>query len=325
MARKTPKNPVLAAIRRASQDEAAAVAFIESLRWGSEPACPRCGDSDVYPMQDRKTGEREKHYRWRCRGCGKMFSVRTGTVFEETRLPLRIWCHAFWRSCASKKGVSALQIARECEITHKSALFMLHRIRLAQECGPDAPKLRGTVEADETYIGGKPRYRQGQRAKGTFKPKFGRATDKAPVFAVVERGGNVRASTITTVNKDNLGGNIRRYVDMKNSRLITDEERSYIQLAPEFGGGHDTVNHSKREYVRGDVYTNTAEGFFSLMKRAIYGTYHSVSKHHLPRYVTECEFRYNTRKLDDGARTVAAIRGAEGKRLLYRQPAEAHS
>ena len=143
---KKAKSPILKALRVATVNERQAVVFLEKQRWGDDPACPRCGDADVYQMT-AADGTRNKDYRWRCRGCRKMFTVRTGTIFEESRLPLRIWVYAFWKACSSKKGIAALQLAREMEITHKSALFVLRRIRhgLGQD---DAPKLTGTVEAD---------------------------------------------------------------------------------------------------------------------------------------------------------------------------------
>lgn len=316
----TQNSTILTAIPAACADEAKATEFIERLRWNGEPACPRCGDTQVAQMQD-KDGNRNARYLWRCHGCKRQFTVRIGTIFEESRIPLRIWCHAFWRACSSKKGVSALQIQRETGISYKSALFLMHRIRFAMAIDHDTPpKLSGTVEADETYVGGKPRYRE---PYSTLKPKShryrtGRGTKKAPVFAVVERGGQVRAMPIDRVNKANLGGELRRTVDLRASRLITDEEASYIKVGPEFRFGHATVNHGRREYVRGDIHSNTVEGFFSLLKRGVYGTFHSVSKKHLHRYVSEFEFRYNTRKLDDGERTLAAIRQADGKRLFYR-------
>src|SRR3990167_939090 len=145
-------SPILTALRKASVSEALAVEFMEQQRWGDAPACPRCGVVDVYKMQGAD-GQRNKDYRWRCKGCKQMFTVRTGTIFEESRLPLRVWVYAFWKACSSKKGISALQLSREMEITHKSALLVLRRIRHGLGQHVDAPKLTGTVEADETYIG----------------------------------------------------------------------------------------------------------------------------------------------------------------------------
>src|SRR5262245_4949553 len=214
MATKNPKSATLNAIRLATKDESAAVAFFEAHRWGSEPACPLCGSVGVYQMKGRD-GERNKDFRWRCKDCGKMYSVRTGTVLEESRLPLRVWLHAFWRASASKKGVSALQIARECEITHKSALFLMHRIREAMRDEP-TDKLTGIVEADETYVGGKPRKfnrQTGAVLDAEGKSFTGRHKSKAPVLAMVERGGRVRARHITGITAQNLQGAIREWVD----------------------------------------------------------------------------------------------------------------
>jgi transposase-like protein len=326
MATKNPKSPILNAIREAARDEALAVAFFERHRWGTSPACPHCGSVAVYAMQGRD-GARERNFRWRCRDCGKMYSVRTGTVLEESRLPVCVWLHAFWRASASKKGVSALQIARECEITHKSALFLMHRIREAMR-DDGGSKLTGIVESDETFIGGKRRRanrhegESGPLVKASGRKRVGRGSEKAPVLAMVERGGRVRARHITAVTAKNLQGAVHEWVD-SDARVMTDQEAGYHGLWRTFGDRHQSVNHSEFEYARGDVHTNTIEGFFSLLKRGVYGTFHSVSKHHLHRYLDEFSFRYNTRELDDGERTVEAIKGAEGKRLVYRQPAPA--
>lgn len=151
------KNATLREIPRACIDETAAVEFMEKQRWGGIAACPRCGDIDVVQVKDRD-GNRNKRFLWRCHGCKKQFTVRIGTVFEDSRIPLRIWCYAFWKAYASKKGISALQISRECSISYKSALFLMHRIRYAMTEPNEQEKLQGIVECDETYVGGKPRY-----------------------------------------------------------------------------------------------------------------------------------------------------------------------
>ncbi len=317
------KSPIVQAIPRACADETAAVEFMEQMRWDGLPGCPRCGDTDVYQMQDAKTGQRNKRFLWRCRGCKRQFTVRIGTVFEESRIPLRHWCYAFWAACSSKKGVSALQIKRMTGLTYKSALFLMHRIRCAMAEEPGSPpRLLGTVEADETFVGGKPRYREAreQRRRPHQHGKPVRPwTTKTAVMAMVQRGGDVRATHIGRVTASNLRQQLSRHVD-ERSRLITDEERKYRPPGARFKGGHETVHHGIGEYVRGDVYTNTVEGFFALLKRGIYGTFHHVSKKHLQRYVDEFVFRYNARKMDDGARVALAIRGANGKRLMYREP-----
>lgn len=309
-------SPILSALRIAANSEADAVAFLEQQRWGGAPACPRCGDVNVYQMRGLD-GARNKDYRWRCRGCKQMFTVRTGTIFEESRLPLRIWVYAFWKACSSKKGISALQLAREMEITHKSALFVLRRIR--HGLGNDSTaKLTGTVEADETYIGGKPRPFFGTKKRDRRLSRG--AADKAAVLGMVQRQGDVRFQMMERITSKRLSEVIAQNAD-RSCRLITDEHMGYRRVGTAFQGGHETVNHSEGEYVRlgSDVHSNTIEGVFSLIKRGIMGTFHSVSRKHIPNYLNEFEFRWNTRKLDDGERVARAIKQVDGKRLQYRE------
>ena len=241
---KKKRSVVLEELRKAASDEAKAVKFLEERRWGPDPGCPRCGDMDVYVMH-AKDGARNRDHRWRCRGCKRMFTVRTGTVMEESRLPVRIWVYAFWKACASKKGISALQLSREMDITHKSALFVLHRIRHAMSTeGESAPKLRGTVEADETYVGGKPRYhRAGKRGR---RPAAEEAARKTAVFGVVQRGGDVRLRTIERVTAKTLAKALAEHADT-NSRLMTDDSIMYTLVGRKFAGGHETTSHSRRE------------------------------------------------------------------------------
>jgi transposase-like protein len=179
------KSEPIAEIPRACCDELAAVEFLEKQRWGNTPACVKCGSVEVYQMKDANTGERNRRFLWRCGDCKEQYTVRIGTVYEESRIELRHWGYAFWRACTSKKGVSALEIKRHCQISYKSALFLMNRIRFAMAPAADAPKLAGTVELDKTYIG--PRR---PRFKGTSKR--GRGTSKTPVFCAVERGGEIR-------------------------------------------------------------------------------------------------------------------------------------
>ncbi len=303
------KTPILREIPRACVDERAARDFMERERWGAETRCPRCDGTLVYPILARAT--RERTGRWACRECYMrhrtwQFTVRTGTVMEDSRVPLRCWCHAFWRACSSKKGVAALQIKRETGLSYKSALFLMHRIREAmREVAPG--KLMGEVEADETYVGGKPRY------KGVSKR--GRGTKKTPVFAMVQRNGEARAMPMPRVSSKNIVDAIRENV-MVNQRVLTDDAPIY-DFPERRGWVHETVKHSAGEYVRGTVHTNTVESFFSRVKRGMYGVFHSVSKKHLGRYVNGFTFLHNTRGVDDGERTRRAILGGSGKRLLY--------
>lgn len=301
------KSEIVAEIPKACSDELAAVEFFEKRRWRGEPECPRCQSKQV--VQVRSGEKRHARFLWRCHGCKQQFTVRIGTVLEDSRIPLRHWAFAFWAACASKKGVSAKQIQRQTGLSYKSALFLMHRVRFAMADDPttQAP-LKGTVEVDETYVGGKP------RKKGSNPSRM---WSKAPVMALVERRGNVRAFPVEWVDSRTLQKSLVQNIH-PTARLCTDEHAGYGGAALRFKGGHHTVNHSRGEYVRGDIHTNTVEGFFSLIKRGIYGVYHVVSRHHLHRYVAEFQFRYNTRKLDDGARTELAIRSAVGKRLAYK-------
>jgi transposase-like protein len=304
------RSEVLEALRNASSSETLAVTFLESQRWGDYPVCPHCQTDKVYKMVGRD-GERNKDYRWRCRDCHKMYTVRTGTVFEETRLPLRVWVYAIWKACSSKKGISALQLSREMEITHKSALFILRRIRHGIGEEPQR-KLKGTIEVDEAYIGGKPRYRGNS--------KRGRGTSKTPVVGIVQRGGDVRFRMMRRITAKNLGEFVVENANL-SCRLITDEYNVYRTAGRKFRGGHESVNHHAGEYQREgtDVHSNTIESVFSLLKRGVMGTFHSVGPKHLPNYLNEFEFRWNTRKMNDGERVSQAIRMIEGKRLEYRE------
>lgn len=300
---------IIAKIPLACSEEQAAVEFFEFQRWGNTPCCVKCGSVEVYQMKDTTTGERSKRYLWRCRDCKEQYTVRIGTVYEESRLPMRHWAYAFWRACTSKKGVSALEIQRHCQISYKSALFLMNRIRFAMAPDLDtAAPLTGIVEVDETYVGGKP------RIKGISKR--GRGTKKTPVFAAVERDGNIRRRVVANVTGKTLKAAIRQVVDPR-ARIMSDENSAYNGLDKEFNGGHETVCHSAKEYARGDVNTNTAESSFAIVKRGLIGIYHNVSKEYLHRYLWQFDFVWNSRKLNDGERTVLAIKAAEGKRLTY--------
>ena len=305
------KSKLVGEIPLACSDEKAAVEFFEKQRWGDTPACVRCGSVNVYQMKDAKTGERNERYLWRCRDCKEQYTVRIDTVYEESRIPLRHWCYAFWRACTSKKGVSALEIKRQCQISYKSALFLMNRIRFAMAPDANAPKLTGVVECDETYIGPRrPRY------KGTSKK--GRGTSKQPVFVAVERGGELRRRVVADVTMATLGAAIREEVD-KQAHLMTDEYTAYTRVGPEYAK-HSVVTHSTKEYARGPVHTNTAESSHALVKRGIVGIYHNISREYLHRYLWQYDFLWNNRRLNDGERTVKGIQGAEGKRLMYKQP-----
>jgi transposase-like protein len=305
------KSEVIEAMPAVCADELAAVELFEQKIWNGTPTCPHCQSTKVYQMKDFTTGKRNKRFLWRCHDCKKQFTVRVGTVLEESRIPLRHWAYAFWRAVTSKKGVSALEIKRQCQISYPAALFLMHRIRFAMtpESGL-AAKLAGIVECDETYIGGKPR-------GGTGYHKPGRGTKKTPVFGMVERGGNIHRRVVANVSGKMLKGAIKECVD-KSATIMTDEWPAYRGIGRDFNGGHRFVNHGLKQYADGSVSTNTAESSFAILKRGITGIFHAVSKKHLHRYVGEFDFRWNTRKMNDGDRTVTAVQGALGKRLDYK-------
>lgn len=291
-------------------DEAAALAFIEARIWPNGPTCPRCGETTRI---GRLAGKSTKLGTCKCYACRKPFTVTVGTVMESSHIPLHIWLQAMHLMCSSKKGISTHQLQRTLGITLKSAWFLSHRIREAMKETRDlfTPPMGGagkTVEADETYIGGKAHNR-------AYAP----VPEKSPVMALVERDGKVRSFHVPNVTSSNLHPIIGRYVSAQ-SRLVSDESPIYTGIGWNFAA-HDTVNHGEKEYVRDDVYTNTVEGYFSILKRGIYGCYFHVSEAHLKRYLAEFDFRYSNRAklgIDDAARTDLAIKGAKGKRLTYR-------
>ena len=287
--------------------EEQALAYFEAIRWPNGLCCVHCGSLNVVRLQ----GESTRLGTIKCRDCRKPFTVKVGTIMEDSHLSYREWAIAFHMICSSKKGYSAKQLQRNLGIkSYKSAWHMAHRIRYAMTSGPLAELLGGTVEVDETYVGGKPRHQFG------VVHKRGRGTKKTPVVALVERGGDVRTRVVTSVDAKTLKAALQDNV-ASDARIMTDELGAYQRATKGFSGGHLTVRHGLGEYSRGDANTNTAESFFALLKRGVYGTFHSVSKRHLHRYCNEFSFRWNNRDSKDGERTALAIQGAEGKRLMY--------
>jgi len=290
-------------VARLSEDEARTM--LEQVRWPEGPVCPHCGENEITRIKAKSKKVRDGLCQ--CRACHKQFTVTTKTVMHGSHITLRQWVQAFHSMAAHKKGVSALQLQRDLGLkSYKSAWHLAHRIREAMREEPMQGKLDGIVEADETYIGGKSR-----------KKKRGRGSErKTPVIALVERGGRMKARPVADVSGKTLKGAIRESVK-RSATIMTDEWPSYRGLHREFRG-HKTVDHGRREYVRGNISTNSAESFFALLKRGVHGTFHHVSKKHLHRYCDEFAFRWCYRKVTDGERAEAAIRGAEGKRLSYK-------
>ncbi len=300
--------PNLVELAKQYADEDKARDTLERLRWPNGPRCPKCGGVEPYKITPKPSSKTRKGL-WKCRACREQFTVTVGTIFEDSHIPLGKWLMAIHLLCASKKGMSAHQLHRMLGITYKSAWFMAHRIRYAMDRPPLVDKLKGVVEADETYVGGK--------AENRFGGHAGRgALNKTPVLSLVERRGDVRSFPMSRVTGDLLKEIIRYHVHPQ-AKVMTDDYQPYRGLSQEFAS-HETVKHSEKEYVRGDVHTNTAEGYFSLLKRGIIGTYHHVGSRHLWRYLCEFDFRYCQRKVSDGVRAAATVKMIEGKRLTYR-------
>ncbi len=292
-------------------NDIAARKHLESLLWPYGPNCPRCG-----VMGDRITKLKGKSTRpgvHKCKDCRKPFTVTIGTVMERSKIPLCKWVLAAQLMAASKKGMSAHQLHRMLGTTYETAWFLFHRLREAAwdpKRGPIGGENK-VVEADESYIGGKARNKA-----------FGPPPKKYPVFTLVERDGEVRSFHVTNVNSKTLRPIIVKTASRK-SYLRTDESLVDPKVANEFAG-HGTVNHSAKEYVRGGFwYTNTVESYFALIKRGVYGNFHNVSEAHLHRYLSEFDFKYNTRAMSDAERGDGLLKGAKGKRLMYHQPREA--
>jgi transposase-like protein len=263
---------------------------------------------------------------YQCNACREQFTATVGTVFERSKVPLNKWLLASFLMASSKKGVSAHQLHRTLGVTYKTAWFMEHRLREAMNEGPGAAPLGGegkTVEADETVIGGKERNKRLSKRN----PKNIGAVGKQVAFTLVERGGRARSFHVANVTGKTLRPIMVKHVDRK-SALMTDDAGQYRPIGVEFAS-HETVNHGIEEYVRGDAHSNTVEGYFSILKRGVVGTYHHISEAHLARYLAEFDFRYSNRialGVDDTMRADELLRGIGGKRLTYRRiGASAHA
>jgi transposase-like protein len=297
-------------------DENAAREYLERVLWPDGPRCPRCGSFDRITKCE---GEAYRAGLYNCGPCRRQFSVTVGTVYERSHIPLHKWMLATRLLCSSKKGMSTHQLHRTLAVTYKTAWFMAHRIREGMvDKEPEGLGGEGkTVEADETYYGEKDdpaeRRKPGQRGPA----------GKRPVVGLVERG-KVRTFHVEAANKDVVEKIVRENIN-RETALMTDESSLYPKVGAEFSS-HETVCHSAGEYVRGEVHTNTMDGYWGLFKRGMRGIYQHCGEQHLHRYLAEFEFRYNNRMkfgVGDNARTEIALLGIEGKRLTYRRPCHA--
>jgi len=297
---------------------------LESIRWPNGPICPHCG---AFDRISKLNGKAHRPGVYDCGHCRDQFTVTVGTVFERSKVGLDKWLLAAALMASSKKGISSKQVERMLGVTYKTAWFMTHRLREAMKS--PAGILGGggkIVEVDETYVGGKERNKHSSKRSRAGTGGAG----KQVVFSLIERGGNVVSQHVTTVNGKSLKPIIKAQVDAASS-VMTDEHGAYVGLGNHFER-HGSVGHYAGEYVRGNIHTNTIEGFFSILKRGIIGTFHHVSPQHLQRYATEFDFRYNHRetrvKVDgkwakagysDAERTTELLKGISHKRLTYRR------
>lgn len=309
----------------AFRNENKAREYLQAQRWPDGPVCPWCGERDTVSALPQKGSLGPGWYH--CNACRDKFTVRVGTLYERSHVPLHKWLYATHLLCSSKKGISSHQLHRMLGVTYKTAWFMAHRIREGMK--PATPPALGgegkIVEADATY--------QGKRARPSGKSTFvtGHGWVQPPpydslrkVFSLVERGGSVRSFHVDNVDKETVFKILFTNADRK-SELMTDEA-AVFQAPGAHYAAHWTVNHGQDEYVRSYAYTNTIEGFFSIFKRGMRGVYQHCGSQHLHRYLAEFDFRYSNRSalgVDDATRTNKALQGIAGKRLTYRRPHEA--
>jgi transposase-like protein len=298
---KLPTN-LLEAIRYFS-DLDVANDYVARLRWPDGPVCPRCGGAEHSYVSTRRI--------WKCKACKRTFSVKLGTIFEDSPLGLDKWLPAIWLAANSKNGISSHELGRHLGITQKSAWFMLHRIRLAMQRG-SLDKMSGEIEVDETYIGGKARNMHKSSPKRQ-KLGRGRSGDKTIVVGMVERGGTVRARVAPDATRATLHEIVRESIEA-GAAVYTDAWASYSGLETDYT--HETVDHAE-QYVSGRVHTNTMENFWSLLKRGLHGTYISVEPFHLFRYLDERCFTFNLRDLTDLGRFTVVLESCAGRRLTY--------
>ena len=308
----TPSDLTLDEIQQRFGTDEKARRYLEEIRWPNGVVCPHCKNADQKRIWEIQSNEAAKIRAglYQCAECKKQFTVTVGTIFEDSHIPLRKWLVAWYLLCSSKKGVSSLQIQRMLGLgSYRTALFMMHRIRYALAHPAFTGMLKGVVEVDETYVGGR------THGRGTGKG----TPNKTCVVSLVERGSKARSLVVDRVTSENLHGAIMEHVQ-DGSIVCTDDFMAYRNMPKIFT--HKPVKHSVREYVRKEkdlkVHTNTVESKFSLLKRGIIGTFHQVSKKHLPLYLAEFDHRFNHRDVTDGERTVSALKMAEGKRLTLK-------
>lgn len=311
--------------------EADARAMLERIRWPDGPHCPHpdCGGAEAYRIEVKTSIRKDgrpvgPRHLFKCKACRRQFSVTKGTIFEDSKVPLRTWIMVMYRMCASKKGVSAHQIHREFGLSYETAWFLCHRLRYAMRDKGALSPLTGTVEADETYLGGKQRghWVQRERIQDEVqmglrpKPRHGKL-NKAIVFGILERHGRVRTVHVKDTLAKTLRPILTSNIDLKGSRLMTDAHPAYKLIRQHLP--HQIIRHEET-YVQGDIHIQGIENYWSLLKRGLYGVFHHVDAAYLGQYLDEFQFRFNRRKISDGERFYDLLGKVEGRLAWYLRP-----
>jgi len=314
------------ALAREIPTEDAAYRLMESLRWANGVVCPHCGSiAEHYFLTPKategrktRTGSVTPRRLWKCRDCRKQFSVTTGTVMHGSKVSLQIWLFVIFEMCANKNGIAAREIERKYGVASRTAWFMTHRLREAMVRNGRGSLMAGVVVADETWIGGDPANKHRDRVARDDLGNMVHRTEKTPVLSLVDKDtGEVRSRVVPLVNTANLRRVIEHEVDVPHTLFHTDSASCYNEFDWR-AAGHKRVDHAVGEYVRGDVSTNKLENYFSQLTRSIDGTFHHVSREHLPRYLAEFDFRYSTCDMTDTQRMAALLGRADGRRLAYK-------